>query len=310
MVSACLSRGILPGTVLGGTGVHTWPVFVGRATAMRPSPQKGRPSKENPLTSPLPEEVLDAVSADEIDALQQLYTAFMGGGGKGIHISTQSRPRSTLVHVVFNDCLGSLGAICAAFASRQISISCSRAFTSAAGVALDTFHVSSFDQESEAVLRACLQKKVLDAAGTASNDHMAVLPESYASVTTPAEREAHHRLYTAWLGCGKTGVQMERGEVADMIHSSADVVLHLVFRDVEGALAVITAALAASGVNVKRVSAFCSPNGPVAIDTFQVDTFDPEAEHTLLQHLMAHLSEIEGDSQHSGTIFAGTAWNT
>ena len=110
---------------------------------MRPSSQKGRPSKETPnapstsagrypLSFPLPDDVLDAVSMDEIDALQQLYTAFMGGSGKDIHVSTQSRSRSTLVHVVFNDCIGSLGAICAAFASRQISISCTRAFTSAA----------------------------------------------------------------------------------------------------------------------------------------------------------------------------------
>jgi len=191
----------------------------------------------------------------------------------------------------------------AALASRQISISRTHAFTTQAGVAVDTFHVSSFDEESEMVLRSCLQKKLLDATGSASKDCIAKLPESYAIVTTPAEREAHHRLYCAWLDCGKTGVQMERGEVADTMHDSADVALHLVFRDVEGALAVITAALAASGVNVKRVSAFCSPSGPVAIDSFQVDALTLEAESTLMEHLMEHLSEIEGESQH-----AGNAW--
>ena len=79
--------------------------------------------------------------------------------------------------------------------------------------------------------------------------------------------------------------------------------LHLVFRDVEGALAVITSALAASGVNVRRVAAFCASD--VAIDTFQLDAFTFDAESCLMEQLSAHLSEIEGESTHSGAAWQG-----
>ena len=82
--------------------------------------------------------------------------------------------------------------------------------------------------------------------------------------------------------------------------------LHLVFRDVEGSLAVITAALAASGINVKRVAAFSTRDGPAAIDTFQLDELDDEAESTLVAHLTDHLSEIEGDSTHGGSAWSGS----
>jgi hypothetical protein len=85
--------------------------------------------------------------------------------------------------------------------------------------------------------------------------------------------------------------------------AGADVLLHLVFRDVEGSLAIITAALASCGINVRRVAAFSMANGPVAIDTFQLDRFDYEAEAALRGQLLEHLSEIEGDSEHGGNVW-------
>ena len=68
----------------------------------------------------------------------------------------------------------------------------------------------------------------------------------------------------------------------------------MVFRDVEGSLAVVTSALASCGVNVKRVTAFSTEPGPVAVDSFQLDTFNSEAEGVLREQITAHLHEIEG----------------
>lgn len=267
---------------------------------MRPTPKAQTPASDREL----PTDLLDAVSENERSALRSLFSSFVDGGGKQIVISTQSQSRpeqaTEIVHVVFRDCIGSLGAICAALASRRISISRVNAFTTPSGIAVDTFHVDSFDEEAESVLRSCLHKKLLDAT-RAPSEGLAILPESYASVTTPAERDAHRRMHAAWLDCGKVGVQLERGEVVD--GDGADVLLFLVFRDVEGALAVVTSALASSGVNVKRVAAFCSSNGPVAIDTFQLESFNLEAESTLMEHLTEHLSEIEGESKHGGSAW-------
>ena len=59
-------------------------------------------------------------------------------------------------------------------------------------------------------------------------------------------------------------------------------------------------------VRARYFAAFSTPNRPaVAIDTFQLDAFDDEAERTLVAHLSDHLSEIEGDSQHGGSAWAG-----
>ena len=117
------------------------------------------------------------------------------------------------------------------------------------------------------------------------------LPESYVHVTTPTERDAHRRMYHAWCK-NPIGVQLQSSKVAD--GDGADVLLYLVFRDVEGSLAVIAAALASCGVNVKRAAAFTTSKGPAAIDTFQLDSFDSEAEAYLTEQLTAHLGEIEG----------------
>ena len=95
-------------------------------------------------------------------------------------------------------------------------------------------------------------------------------------------------MFALWLESGSTGVQIAQSQVAD--GSVSDVLLYLVFQDVEGSLAVITAALAAGGVNIKRVAAFTTSNGPAVIDTFQLDCFPHEAESRLLQDLQAHLA--------------------
>lgn len=244
---------------------------------------------------------LDAASNRE--AHQKLFSIWTNSGNAVIAISSQEQlhSRTTLVHLVFEDCIGSLGAICSALASRSISIIRVHA-TTAEGVAFDTVEVSSFDPISEGVLRVCLEKKLFDAKNKdKSTGELSGLPESYMHVTTPAERVAHSRMFADWLHNGRLGVKLMQTTVVD--GDGADVLLHLVFRDVEGSLAVITAALAGCGVNVKRVAAFSTPHGPAAIDTFQLDSLPTDAERDVLEQLMAHLSEIEG-SQHGGSIWS------
>ena len=143
----------------------------------------------------LPQDYVETTSADERDAHERLYTTFMQGG-ETVAISTQLRPnQDTLVHIIFVDCLGSLGVMCAALASRGISISRVHAFTTGEGIAVDTFQVSTFDSDAEAVLRSCLEKKIFNTKNRdrSNSTGLAGMPESYMHVTTPAERDAQRQ---------------------------------------------------------------------------------------------------------------------
>lgn len=266
----------------------------------------GRPCEnigDTPLVDQLPSNYLAITTADEQHAHQKLFDSFMRFGGVGIS-SQQRLHQTTLLHIVFEDCIGSLGVICASLSALRINISSVRAFTTTHGVAIDSFEVSSFDAEAERALRSSLESKLVKP--EESNDLTAQLPHSYLQSTTPAERAAHSRMHRAWLEQGASGVQLQQTTVDD--GDGADVLLHLVFRDVEGSLAVVTAALASCGVNIRRVSCFSTSQAPAcAFDTFQLDALQPEAEALLLEQLLGHLSEIEGDSEHGGSRWTSEA---
>jgi UTP:GlnB (protein PII) uridylyltransferase len=255
-------------------------------------------SQSVPLAEQLPSDYVNKTTSDERDAHQKLYNSF--SSSRGIAISFEQRlHQTTLLHLIFEDCIGSLGVICAALTARKINICQVQAFTTKDGVAIDSFEVSSFDSDAEASLRATMEQKLVKSGEDGSN-LIGQLPDSYLQATNPAERAAHSRMHAAWLASGAIGVQLEQTSVADgKVH---DVLLHLVFRDVEGSLAVITSALASCGINIKRVACFSTSQTPsVAIDTFQLDVLEPEAEAMLLAQLLEHLSEIEGDSLHGGS---------
>ena len=92
------------------------------------------------------------------------------------------------------------------------------------------------------------------------------------------------------------GVQLQQTTVDD--GDGADVLLHLVFRDVGVARG------RHRGPRLVRWSSgacHCRHQAPACPDAFQLDAFQPEAEALLLEQLLAHLSEIEGDSEHGGS---------
>lgn len=244
------------------------------------------------FTSCMPDDYVSATSAEERKAHEKLYESFKEGGSRGVVLSSKPWKGGVRLMCVFEDCIGSLGVICAALASQRIMITRVSAFTTRTdSIGVDTFQLSSLGASAETVLRECLERKIFESRGT--HDGMdASLPETYAHVTTPTEREAHRRMFSAWRQNPK-GVQIEWSQGLEYA-SGSDVSLHLVFRDVEGSLAIITAALASCGINVKRVAAFTTRQGPTAIDTFQLDAFDADAEAFLAEQLNAHLREIEG----------------
>ena len=162
---------------------------------MRPSRAKGVPVVSVGVrASSLPETIVGTLNKGERDLLEPPYRAFVDGGCKDMMITGTLQPdASVLVSIIFKDCIGSLGAICATLGSQRVAILRVHAFTTADGTAVDLLHVSSFANETEKVLRSCLEKKILDATSMAS-DGLTSLPESYAYVTTPAERDAHRRM--------------------------------------------------------------------------------------------------------------------
>lgn len=124
-----------------------------------------------------------------------------------------------------------------------------------------------------------------------SADLIRQLPGNYEASTTPAERLAHFELYKRFEavdGFVNGDVLLSWNRMDD---GSAHVLLHAVFRDTVGSLSTATSALADRSVDVKRVSAFCTPSG-VAVDTFELSRFDNHAA----EHLKAVLSRMIADS--------------
>lgn len=254
------------------------------------------------LSTIMPQDYQTATTAEERDAHERLYLKFceqLGAGGDCLALSSIPWHGGVLVHLMFPDITGALGAIAAVFASRGVEIWRVSAFTASSAsaptggvrTAVATFHLSIFDGELEATLRERLKRRAHDFL-EGDDTPIAGLPESYAYVTTAAERAAHQRMYNQWRK-QPIGVKLSWSHEAT-VADGAHVALYLVFRDVEGSLSVITAALASCGINIKRVAAFTTQSGPAAIDTFQLDTFDAEAEKSVTDALSAHLYEIEG----------------
>lgn len=234
-----------------------------------------------------------STALEERAAHQTLYESFLENGGGDIAISSEPRGDRFLVHMIFGSCTGALGVLCAALSSCNIDIYRVSAYTTSDMIAVVTFQVSTFPADAKLALKQCLEKKIFDASSTGRESSVmdGELPGSYAHATTPSEREAHRRLYSAWCK-SQRGVQLEWTRMAE--GDSADVLLLLVFRDVEGSLAVITSALASCGINLRRVAAYCTRQSRVAIDSFQLDNFGEESEALLREQLTAHLFEIEG----------------
>ena len=101
----------------------------------------GRPCEnigDTPLVDQLPSNYLAITTADEQHAHQKLFDSFMRFGGVGIS-SQQRLHQTTLLHIVFEDCIGSRLASFARRSRLSGSILAVRAFTTTHGVAMELF---------------------------------------------------------------------------------------------------------------------------------------------------------------------------
>merc|ERR1719486_324262 len=122
---------------------------------------------------------------------------------------------------------------------------------------------------------------------------IASMPEHYQSSTTRDERLAHLELYRRFQEqSSKQPVQLSWAD-AKGSSTGAAVILHLMFLDTTGSLAVITTALLEAGVGILRAGIFCTHDG-VAVDTFELSSFSGATADLLTARLSAHISQQDG----------------
>ena len=281
------------------------------------------------------------------------------------------------VYAVFRDAIGSLSAITSTLTDAGINVHRVTAFVTTTGIAIDTFEVDTFESSHAEQLRERLGALVLSqrsdslsrlsppqltdkpasasstskgSSTTPSSPEPAVarsaaealarmLPPDYMHSTTRAERLVHlelfRRLVGGFGGGGGGDVLISWGAVRD---GTSDIVLHVVFRDAIGSLALITSNLNAQGINIVRVAAYStsttsassssSEGGAgggggggggsrahgIAIDTFRLSTFDRPTAKLLRSRLSeklrtANAAPATASSLDASSVVFRTSWS-
>ena len=205
---------------------------------------------------------------------------------------------NTELHAVFAKRLGELSTITTALNEKGIRVVRCVTFATNSGVAIDTFELTSFDQEAANHVKTALTGKAAPTAaaggatknvvgGGAADELVRQLPADYVTSTTPADRLAHLELYRRYSDSSTHGdgqdVHISWRPASD---GTTRVTLYAIFQDVVGSLSTITAALAERGINIVRVSCFNTEAG-VAIDSFELNDFDEPSADLLRLRLHA-----------------------
>ena len=204
---------------------------------------------------------------------------------------------STMLYIVYDDMLGSLGLIANVLREFGVNIQNLAAFCTSDEVAVDTISVTpNFSATIGAALKAsllnALELRELHSVGEMA-PFIASMPEHYLTSTTSDERDAHLELYRRLeQSSSKDDVQMT-WKANRRSSARTSYILHLTFLDTTGSLAVITTTLLEVGVGILRAGIYCTHEG-VAVDTFELSSFSSATADLLTARLSAHISGHHG----------------
>lgn len=198
------------------------------------SPAKAWLAGENELVSVLPLDYVNATTPEERASHQEMYALLKSGmaGNVVLRWATASA-NLVLLHIIFIDCLGSLSTITSVLNDRGINVKRVVAFSTARGVAVDTFHLSVLDQATADIVEASL------AAQIAHEQHIEIAVEAGSSMFSLSHNAVsftihHHHSWgllgghyketltigDTWIGYGRQKV--EAAGVLGVHHDESD----------------------------------------------------------------------------------------
>jgi hypothetical protein len=198
------------------------------------SPAKAWLAGENELVSVLPLDYVNATTPEERASHQEMYALLKSGmaGNVVLRWATASA-NLVLLHIIFIDCLGSLSTITSVLNDRGINVKRVVAFSTARGVAVDTFHLSVLDQATADIVEASL------AAQIAHEQHIEIAVEEGSSMFSLSHNAVsftihHHHSWgllgghyketltigDTWIGYGRQKV--EAAGVLGVHHDESD----------------------------------------------------------------------------------------
>ena len=284
------------------------------------------------LLRQLPDHYLTSTTVDERRAHLELYSQFkmvlVGSGRRreDVYMDWKPQQKTVLLHLVFFDFTGSLNTVTATLAARSIDIVRVAAFGTRGGVALDTFEVSSFDEDAALLLKARFKMELdrLEAADVAgdsirqtaspgldlqSTQAMLEFPESYVQSTTPDERQMHAALFRDYEEQARrqqAGVNLQMSWACNA--ANTQVALHLLFPTCASLLGPTITLLQASSVSISAVASFSTSSNSFSILILHVA---PDFNDQVAQKLRAHLANVLASADNAtGTLRHGTPWDT
>ena len=143
-------------------GLASLAIRAGVASTSTPSSRtQASKAHENELTRQLPADYLQSTTAAERLAHLELYRSFIGAGDQYVALSwapvSDEAHSHLMLHLVFRDAIGSLSAITSTLTELGINMVRVAAFCTEAGVAVDWFELSHFDQSSADIITARLK---------------------------------------------------------------------------------------------------------------------------------------------------------
>lgn len=255
-----------------------------------------------------PESYKQSMSLEDRRTHYDLYRRYMqhklkssGDISESVQVSWHMGRKKATMYILYEDVIGSLGTITNVMSEFSIKIQNLIAYSSSSGVAVDTLTLSpNFTPTVGRALKARLLAELAARErqiATGSAELINLMPDHYLGSTTPAERLAHLELYRIYeQSKAEESVQISWSVKKDADEGAAarsasprSVVLHLVFADSKGSLAVITGALLEAGVGILRASIFCTTLG-VAVDTFELSSFSNATAEMIKARLTSHVN--------------------